>query len=153
MPNPSLESKTQESTFCVIPGLQDQKVIPEITVLESAKRFYQRSRLYGTPDMTGSPGNGQGLIGIMWIAKNAKGEDVIYADLLPAFNKDDNRFQTDKENIAFTEEEKVFTNEPLGGNTGRNHEQFLKLIIKRIKKALEDKDEETLSLYKDTYSR
>ena len=126
--------------------------IKDIVVTDHAKGFL-KSAIRWEPGINGEIlANGQGLIGIAWIGKDNNDNDVIYMDLLPAFNKDDNRPRKDKNNVEYKENESVYTDAPLGGNTGRNHMKFLKIIKNRIGKAIEDKDTTTLNMYASMYT-
>ncbi|MBV8801871.1 MAG: ankyrin repeat domain-containing protein [Gammaproteobacteria bacterium] len=132
-----------------LPCLADQKEnkIPDIIFTEKAKEFFLRA----------SPAQnegevGQGLIGIFWLGKNEENESVFYADLLPAFNKNDGRLIQDKNGIPYKIGEHAYTNEPLGGNSGRNHEQFKEIIAERIKNAIKVNDQKILKQYEGIYT-
>lgn len=146
-----LKSPYQELPLFTMPGFPDP--FPEnIIVTEHAKTVFEDARLSGSLDSDAKQllSKGQGLIGISWIGKDEKNENVIYLDLIPAFNKDDKRPRLNKYDEDLNEY--VYTDEPLGGNTGRNHEQFLRIIEKRIETAIEEKDENTLKMYEGLYT-
>ncbi|MBV8801872.1 MAG: hypothetical protein JO131_02695, partial [Gammaproteobacteria bacterium] len=143
------ETKEDMNAIVTFPCLADQKEnkIPDIIFTEQAKEFF--SRACPAPNEGGS---GQGLIGIFWLGKNEKGESVFYADLIPAFNKDDGRLMQDKNGVPYKTGEFAYSNEPMGGNSGRNHEQFKKIIADRIKNAIEMNDQQILKQYEGLYT-
>jgi ankyrin repeat protein len=135
-------------------GLSDFKGdLPSIILTEEAKDFFARSQVKGMTDAKGMvTDKGQGLVGIGWVGKNEKMEEVVYVDLLPAFNKDDGRAWEDKTGKKYKEHEHAFTNERLGGNSGRNHEKLLTVITARIQSAYDSKKMDELAKYKDMYA-
>jgi len=109
---------------------------PNVILTDESKALFERARFAGSLDIHGNPIlRGQGLVGIARLGKNEEKEDVLYIDLIPAFNKDDNRPQSDRYDVKYEEHQYAFTNEPLGGNSGRNHEKLLSILTARIQKA------------------
>jgi ankyrin repeat protein len=135
-------------------GLLNHKMddFPKVIVTEEAKYFFARARLQGMVNTENTPTKtGQGLVGAAWIGKNEKHEMVVYVDLLPAFNKEDLRFKTDKYDVEYKEHEHAYTNEPLGGNSGRNHEKLLFVITARIQETYDKKNQKELEKYEGLY--
>lgn len=107
-----------------------------IVVTEHAKEVFRLAR------------GGQGLIGVSWIGKNDEGLEVMYLDLMPAFNKNDGMERTNKEGEKYVIGKTcVYTDEPLGGNSGRNHLQFLTILQDQ----LQTDDEKILKMYEGSY--
>lgn len=118
-----------------LPGFPDG-VPKNIVVTDHAREAFDLAR------------DDQGLIGIAWLGKDENNSDVLYLDLMPAFNKDDGKPITDKNNNPLVIGENcVYSYEKLGGNSGQNHMEFLKIIKARIEKAYEDNDEKTKKIY------
>lgn len=126
--------------------------LPKI-VTEHAKYIFEIASEKGSLGADGHPTRmGQGLIGVSWLGKNDKNENVIYLDVLPAFNKNDGRLQVDKNGNEYKKNEFVYTDEPLGGNSGRNHVQFFDIIQNRVQIAFDTGDQKTLKMYEGSYS-
>jgi len=118
---------------------------PNVILTDESKDLFERARFAGSLDIQGnSVQRGQGLVGIAWLGKNQEKENVLYIDLIPAFNKNDNRPQSDRYDVKYEEHQHAFTNEPLGGNSGRNHEKLLSILTSRIQKAYDLKKTEGL---------
>jgi len=102
-----------------------------------------------------SPKN-QGMVGVAWLGKDEQDCATLYLDLLPAFNLNEDGtkpLMLNKCGKKYIEGETcAYTNEPLGGNSGRNHEQFLTIIQTRIQKAHDEKDDKTLKTYEGSYT-
>jgi ankyrin repeat protein len=125
---------------------------PTIILTEEAKAFFNRAVLEGSLDTKGVPLQyGQGLVGIAWVGKNDKKEEVVYIDLLPAFNKNDNLFKKDKHGVEYKEHEYAYTDELMGGNSGRNHEKLLSIITARIQSAYDLQNSDVLAKYDGLY--
>lgn len=128
---PRLESKPYErwpdGQSYRLPHFPNGKIPDKVVLTEHAKKVFELSR------------NGQGLVGIAWLGKDENNnDDVLYIDLLPAFNKDDGKLKCDKNGREFGNDESVESDQPFGtgANTGVVHQSFIKIIERRIALAL-----------------
>jgi ankyrin repeat protein len=137
--------------FVTFPGFPSP--IPPLIVTEHAKEVFSNGVLarFEEKDNEEKLILGQGCVGIAWLGKNDVGNDVIYMDIYPAFNKDDGRARKKRDGSDYKEGEYVYTNEPMGGYSGRNHEQFLKIIEQRIEDAVNKDKKEELIMYSGMY--